>query len=129
MKFSLILSIVLLTTPVIAAEYEGKNIDDRKIPAKAYYQNTGGVYDVMVEFKGNRAILHFTDDSQVILNLGTPRISDLNNIIGYGRIGFIPINRGFSFGLESSDSNNEIGSPTPRTAEDVWRIQIDPKNL
>lgn len=120
----------LLATPVIAAEYQGKNIDGKKIPARVFYQQTGGVYDVEVEFNGDRATLHFTDGSQVILNLASPNINDPTNIIGYGRIGFIPINRRFSFGLESGDPNNNVGSPTPSpSAPDIWKIQLDPKNL
>ena len=128
--FWLISTLSLLATPILAAEYQGKNIDDRKLPAKVYYQKTGGVYDVQVEFKGDRAILYFTDGSQVTLNLGSARINDPSNIIGYGRVGFIPVNRSFSIGLESNDSTNDIGSPTPNvSAPDIWRIQLDPNSL
>ena len=35
----------LLATPAMAVEYQGKNIDGKKLDAKAYYSQTGGVYN------------------------------------------------------------------------------------
>jgi hypothetical protein len=128
--FWLILSTLLfLNAPVIAAEYQGKNLDGRKLAAKAYYQKTGGVYDVQVEFKKDLAILYFTDGSQVTLKLGGQRIADPSNIVGYGRLGYIPLNNRFSIGLESSNSTDDIGVSSPNTVGDIWRIQLDPNTL
>lgn len=128
--FWLILStLLLLNTPLIAAEYQGKNLDGRKLAAKAYYQKTGGVYDVQVQFKEDLAILYFTDGSQVRLKLGRQRINDPSNIVGYGRIGYIPLNNRFSIGLESSNSTDDIGASSPSTLENIWRIQLDSTTL
>lgn len=128
--FWLILSTLLfLNTPVIAVEYQGKNLDGRKWVAKAYYQKTGGVYDVQVQFKRDLAILYFTDGSQVTLKLGGQRITDPSNIVGYGRLGYIPLNNRFSIGLESSNSTDDMGASSPITLRDIWRIQLEPNTL
>lgn len=126
MKFWLILfTLSFLTTSVIAVEYQGKNLDGRRLSAKVYYQKTGGVYDVQVQFRGDQATLYFTDGSQVTLNLGGRRITDPSNIIGFGRLGYVPLNNRFSIGLESSNPTGDIGSPSSRRVGDVWRIQLD----
>jgi hypothetical protein len=111
-------------TPVLAVEYQGKNLDGRRLTAKAYYQRTGGVYDVQVQFERDRATLYFSDGSQVTLKLGGQRITDPSNIVGFGRLGYVPLNNQFSIGLESGNPAGEIGSPSSR-AGDVWRIQLD----
>jgi len=56
--FGLILSaLLLLIAPARAVEYQGRNIDGVKLKGKAWFSETGGVYDVMVLFKGNRATI------------------------------------------------------------------------
>lgn len=119
----------LWTTPIIAVEYQGENLDGRRLAAKAYYQKTGGVFEVHVEFKGNLATLYFNDGSQVTLRLGGQRISDPSNIVGFGRLGFVPLNNQFSIGLESNNPADNIGASSPRALGDVWRIQLDPTAL
>lgn len=128
--FWLILStLFLLTTPAIAVEYQGRNLDDRKFAAKVYYQRTGGVYNVQVQFKRDRAILYFTDGGQVIIKLGGQQIIDPSNIVGFGRLGYVPLNNWFSIGLESSTPTNNVEFSMSRPSEDIWRIQLDPTVL
>ncbi|MDF5720585.1 MAG: hypothetical protein PUP91_08880 [Rhizonema sp. PD37] len=123
-------TLLLLTTPVLAVEYQGRNIDDKKLPAKAYYYATGGVYDVQVRFKGNRATIYFTNNSQTTIRLNHRAIADPSNIEGFGRLGQISLNRFFSVGLEYD--NNLVGNrpiPGTRALEGFWRISIDSTEL
>ncbi len=120
-----LLTLSLSTTPILAVEYQGKNLDGRKLAAKAYYQKTGGVYDVQVQFQGELATLYFADGSQVTLKLGRQRIIDPSNIVGFGRLGYVHLNNWFSIGLESNNPTDNIGTSSPRTLADVWRIQLD----
>lgn len=36
--------LLLLGTPSMAVEFKGQNIDGQKLPARAYYYATGGLY-------------------------------------------------------------------------------------
>jgi hypothetical protein len=83
----LVLSAVfLLTTPAMGAEYQGKNIDGKKLAATAYYGSTGGVYKVRVLFKENQAVIYFDGGSQTTIQLNQRAISDPNNIVGFGDV-------------------------------------------
>jgi len=123
-------ALFLLTTPAIAVEYQGKNIDGRKIPAKVYYYATGGVYNVQVSFQNNRATIYFNDDSETSIRLNRRSLSDLNDIEGFGKLGQIALNEVFSIGL---DGNNLLSNgqtlPESRSLEGLWRISIDPATL
>jgi hypothetical protein len=82
-----------------------------------------------VQFERERATLYFSDGSQVTLKLGEQRITDPSNIIGFGRLGYVPLNNLFSIGLEFSNPTDNIGTSSLRPLEDVWRIQLDPTAL
>jgi hypothetical protein len=128
---SLVLPVLLLlTTPAIAVEYQGKNIDGRKIPAKVYNYATGGVYNVQVSFQDSRATIYFNDDSETSIRLNRRVISDLNNIEGFGKLGQIALNEVFSIGLDSNNllSNGQI-PPGSRSLEGLWRISVDSASL
>ena len=123
-------TLLLVTTPVLAVEYQGKNIDGRKLHAKAYYYATGGVYNVQVRFKHNRATIYFTNNSQTTIRLNHRAIADPSDIEGFGRLGQISLNRVFSVGLDYD--NNLVGNrpmPGARTLEGFWRISIDSTEL
>jgi hypothetical protein len=122
--FCVLLSIFLsLIPPVIALEYAGKILDDRELKARAFSEATGGVYDVRVVFKGAWATLYFQDGSEVRILLQSAKVSDLNSIVGYGRLGYIPVNRSLSIGLEQDD---RTFSPNASPRRDRWHIRIDP---
>ncbi|MCP6761946.1 MAG: hypothetical protein NHB32_25070 [Fischerella sp. CENA71] len=119
-------ALFVLVTPVKAAEYQGKNIDGKKLAAEAYYYATGGVYDVQVSFKDNRATIYFNGGYQTTIQLNQPKISDPNKIEGYGKLGQIPLSDTFSIGLEFD--NNEVGNSQllpSSPGEGFWRISLD----
>jgi hypothetical protein len=118
--FGLVLSaLLLLTAPAFSAEYQGKNIDGFKLKGKAYFASTGGVYDVMVVFKGGQATIFFDNDDQVTILLRRQVITDPNNIEGVGGLGRYYLGGPFSVGLGSGD--NPMGS----SLTSFWRISVD----
>lgn len=54
-----LLTLCLLSSPSLAAQYQGKTIDGRKLTAKVYSYETGGVYAAQVQFDRDRAALVF----------------------------------------------------------------------
>jgi hypothetical protein len=118
--FGLVLgALLLLTAPARAVEYQGKNIDGFKLKGKAYFSSTGGVYDVMVLFKGDAATIFFDNDDQVTIKLRRQVITDPNNIEGVGGLGRYYLGGPVSVGLGRSD--NPMGS----SLTSFWRISVD----
>lgn len=118
--FGLVLSaLLLLTAPAFSAEYQGKNIDGFKLKGKALFSETGGVYDVMVLFKGNKATIFFDNGDQTTIKLRRQVITDPSNIEGVGGLGQYYLGGPFSVGLGSGD--NPIG----RSLQSFWRISVD----
>ncbi len=125
--FSLVFCFNLLISPsVLALEYQGKNIDGRRIDARAYYQGTGGVYRVQVEFRGDRATLYFENGGETTIYLRRAQITDTDKIEGVGRLGYWPVNNIFSIGLENQNQK-EIGGFGNRA--DLWVIEPDRESL
>ncbi|HEY9673796.1 MAG TPA: hypothetical protein V6D11_20310 [Waterburya sp.] len=118
--FGLVLSVLLLlSAPIRAAEYQGKNIDGILIKGKALFSSTGGVYDVQVLFKGNQATLFFVNGDHITIKLLQSVISDPSDIEGVGGLGQYHLGGAFSIGLSSGD--NPIGNPL----QGFWRIRLD----
>jgi hypothetical protein len=118
--FGLVVSaLLLLSVPARAAEYQGKNIDGFKLKGKALLSETGGVYDVMVLFKGNRATIFFVNGDQTTIKLLHSVITDPNNIEGVGGLGQYPVAGPLSIGLISGDNS------TGRPLQNFWRIRVD----
>ncbi len=118
--FGLVLSaLLLLSAPARAAEYQGKNIDGVKLKGKALLAETGGVYDVMVLFKGDRATIFFVNDDQITIKLRRQVITDPNDIEGIGGLGQYYLGGPFSVGLGWGD--NPIG----KRLQGFWRIRVD----
>ncbi len=117
-------ALLLLATPTLAAEYQGKTLDGRKLAARVYSYNTGGVYDAQVEFKGYLATVYFANGGQLLIRLNQRTITDPSNILGYGRIGQLPLSRSFGVGLRSD--NGITGGLTIGAGrfEDLWRINL-----
>ncbi|MDZ8189979.1 MAG: hypothetical protein RMX96_34735 [Nostoc sp. ChiSLP02] len=119
--------LLLLGTPTMAVELKGQNIDGQKLPAKAYYYATGGVYKVQVKFHKKRATIYFDDRNQITINLNQEAIADSKNIEGYGMLGQYPLGI-FSVGLVygndwlgSSDSQFQQSNPL----FGLWRISLE----
>lgn len=129
--------LLLLTLPAAAAQYGGRTIDGRRLPVKVYSYATGGVFDAEVEFKRDIATLYFVGGSQLLLRLNQPTIRDSNNILGYGRVGQLPLGRSFSIGIRG-DNGLISGSNTGPTGSfsvgggalsDLWKIMLAPEAL
>ena len=118
---------VLVSMPrAIAAEYEGRNIDGRTFEAQVFSYETGGLYDIQVEFRKKRAIMTFAGGSKQKIRLRNPVITNPQQIEGWGRPG---LTFGiFSIGL-ADDSTNNLQSPRPRPLEGFWRIRIRAEDL
>lgn len=119
-----ITSLLLLSTPARAAEYEGKNIDGRKLDAQVYSYQTGGVFDAQVEFNQDLATIYFAGGGQLTVRLNQRAIADPDNILGYGRLGQIPLGRSFAIGL--TPENGLRGGLTIGAGrlDDLWRIRL-----
>jgi hypothetical protein len=124
----LLICIVLGATPTIAAEYHGKNIDGKRFPGKVYAYETGGVFNVQVEFKKKQAILYFVNGTQQTLRLKRSEITDPRNIFGWGRRGFLTLGGIFSIGV-ADDSSSNLEPPRPRPFEGFWRISLNEADL
>ncbi|PLZ94332.1 hypothetical protein CEN45_13865 [Fischerella thermalis CCMEE 5198] len=122
-------SLFMLVLPATAAEYQGKNIDNKKIDAKAYYYATGGVYEVQVSFKQNRATIYFNGGYQTTIQLKQPDITDPNEIEGFGKLGQISLSNTFSIGLEYD--SNLVGDRQLSSSplEGFWKISLDASEL
>ncbi|MDZ8082239.1 MAG: hypothetical protein RMY36_031565 [Nostoc sp. SerVER01] len=120
--------LLLLGTPAMAVEFKGQNIDGQKLPAKAYYYATGGVYKVQVSFHNKRAIIYFADGNQITIKLNQQVITDSNDIEGFGKLGQYPVNNTFNVGLVYSNdwpgsSSGQLQQSNP--LEGFWKISLE----
>jgi hypothetical protein len=122
-------TLLLLTTPVMAVEYQGKNIDGTKLAAKAYYAATGGVYNVQVRFKQNRATIYFDGGYQTTIQLQHRVLTSPSSIEGFGKLGQIPVNRTFSIGLIYDNSLVGDTQPSKPPLDGLWRISLDKEDF
>ena len=119
-------TLFLLTTPAYSVEYQGQNIDGKKLDAKAYYYATGGVYNVQVSFDKKRATIYFGDRSQTTIKLNQQVITDSKNIEGFGKLGQLPVNDVFSVGLVYDNDFAGNGQLQQSNAlEGMWRISLE----
>ncbi|MFN6461058.1 MAG: hypothetical protein RMZ41_004325 [Nostoc sp. DedVER02] len=120
--------LLLLGTPAVAVEFKGQNIDGQKLPARAYYYATGGVYKVQVSFHNKRATIYFEDGNQTTIQLNQQVITDSNNIEGFGKLGQYPVSNIFSVGLVYDNDwfNSSSGQLQPSNPLDgLWRISLE----
>ncbi len=120
--------LLLLCSPAMAVELKGQNIDGQKLPARAYYYATGGVYKVQVRFHNKRATIYFDDGNQITIQLNEQAIADSKNIEGFGKLGQYTLNRTFSVGLVydnnwlgSNDSQFQLSNPL----DGLWKISLE----
>lgn len=125
----LVLAVLLLiSTPAMAVELEGQNIDGQKLPAKAYYYATGGVYKVQVRFHKQRATIYFDGGNQITIQLKQQAIADSKNIEGFGTLGQYPLNAIFSVGLVYGNdwlgsSDGQLQQSNPLSG--LWKISLE----
>lgn len=117
-------ALFLLATPAIAVEYQGKNIDGRKMAAKAYYYKTGGVYKVQVLFKQNRATIYFLNGEQITIRLRHRVITDPSSIEGFNNPGLFNIGGIFGAGLDYGNLGNRQPFES-RSLEGLWTINLE----
>jgi hypothetical protein len=110
-----------------AAEYQGKNIDGRRFRGQVYSYETGGVFQVEVEFRKKQAILYFVNGSQQTVRLKRSKILDPKDIEVWSR-GFFSIGDIFSVGV-ADDSSDNLQPPRPRPFEGFWRISLQDADL
>jgi hypothetical protein len=122
-----LLLIPFLTSPAIAVEYQGKNIDGRRFVGKVYAYETGGVFNVEVEFQKKQATLYFVNGSQQIIRLKRSDITDPQNIVGWSRK-LLSIGDIFSVGV-ADDSSSNTEPPRPRPFEGLWRLSLKEEEL
>jgi hypothetical protein len=120
-------ALFLLSPPAaLAVEYQGQNIDGKKLPAKVYYYATGGVYNVQVSFNKRRATIYFADGNQTTIQLKQQVITDSKNIEGFGKLGQYPLNETFSVGLVYGNDFAGNGQPQQSNPlEGFWRISLE----
>jgi hypothetical protein len=125
--WSLLLAL-LLAEPAIAAEYRGKTVDGKRFAGKVSSLETGGVFDVQVEFRKKQAVLYFVNGGQQTIRLKRSKITDPKNIVGWGRVGFLTLGGIFSVGVaDDSSSNTEPSRPRPFAG--FWRISLNEADL
>ncbi|MEJ1932649.1 hypothetical protein WDZ92_20645 [Nostoc sp. NIES-2111] len=127
--FGLVVSaLLLLNAPALAVEFKGQDIDGQKLPAKAYYYATGGVYKVQVIFNKQQATIFFEDGNKITIQLNNSVITESNNIEGFGKLGQYRVTNGLSIGLVyDNDGINASGSQLQQSnaLEGLWRISLD----
>lgn len=121
---ALLITTTLLISPLsaLAAEYQGKNIDDQTFEATAYSYETGGLFDIQVQFKKRKATLIFVNGGRQTIRLNQPIITDLKRIEGWHR-GFLTLGSLFSIGV-ANNSDNNLQPPHPRPLEGFWSISL-----
>jgi hypothetical protein len=118
--------LVLSAPAAMAVEYQGQNIDGKKLPAKVYYYATGGVYNAEVRFNKKQATIYFGDGNQTTIQLNQRVITDPKNIEGFGKLGQYPLNETFSVGLVYNNELEGNGQPQqPNPLEGMWRISLE----
>lgn len=110
------------TQAAIAAEYQGHNIDGQTFAATAYSYETGGLFDIQVQFNERRATMTFAGGSQQTIRLNRPVIRDPSRIFGRSR-GLISIGGLLNIDLIESRVDN-IQPSRPQPFEGLWRISL-----
>ena len=122
-------ALLLVAMPAHAIEYQGRTIDGKKLPAKVFSYQTGGVYNAQVEFRQDLATVTFEGGSQLILRLNQSTITDPSDISGYGRLGQLPLSRWLGIGLRSDNGLTGGVAFGAGRVEDLWRINLNPADL
>ncbi|MFL9458905.1 hypothetical protein AB0758_48985 [Tolypothrix bouteillei VB521301_2] len=82
-----------------------------------------------VLFKENQAVIYFDGGSQITLQLNQRAISDPNNIVAFGTLGQIPVNKVFRVGLVYNDGSLTNSQSSESPLKDFWRISLDEQDF
>lgn len=127
--FGVAVGLLLLTAPARAVEYQGKNVDGVRLPAKVLLYKTGGEYDVEVMFKQNLATIYFPQGEQTTIRLTQRIITDPNNVEGIGKLGQVYVGNTFRVGLDFDRSNDTFAASNTPALDYTWLIRLDPASL
>jgi len=116
--------LLAMTAPLSAAEYQGKTIDGRRLPAQVYSCGTGGVFEAEVEFKGDLDTVYFVNGGQLQIRLNQSTIRDPANIVGYGRVGQLPLGRSLSIGVPTDPALGGSVTVGAGALDDSWIIRL-----
>lgn len=119
-----LLILMLLAAPATAVEYQGKNIDDRRFKAQAYSYETGGLYDVQVQFKHKKATLYFENGGKETVRLKRQTITDPNRIEGYAPGPFSVVLADILKLRLTHGGGGNLEPPSPRPLEGFWSISL-----
>lgn len=106
---ALILSLVLIALPVLAAECNGVNIDGQTFDATVYSYSTGRYYNVEVEFDGDEAIIYFSNGGHRTITLDDEDIDDPSSISAYD----YQTGTYWEIDIGDCDSGGVASAPTP----------------
>jgi hypothetical protein len=105
----------------IAAEYRGQNIDGQRFSGMIYSHETGGRFNVDVEFKDKTATVYFVNGGKKILKLNSRTIRNPREIHGWSQ-GIFSIGNVFSIGVAQDTGNRE--DPYPRPFYGYWTLDV-----
>jgi hypothetical protein len=105
----------------IAAEYQGQNIDGQRFSGMIYSHETGGRFNVDVEFKGKTATVYFVNGGKKLLKLNSRTIRNPREIHGWSQ-GIFSIGTVFSIGVAQDTGNRE--DPYPRPFSGYWTLDV-----
>jgi len=84
-KFLVILIIAgfIISSQVMAAEYNGYDIDGESFSCTAYSYDTGNYYYVTVEFSGSDVTIYFDNGGYITVTIDDEEIDDPSSISAY----------------------------------------------
>jgi len=83
MKFAAIACVITLGTLLVAAEYQGQDIDGQMFDASVYSYAAGNWYSLSVSFDGSTATVYFPRGGHLDLELDDETIEDPGSISAY----------------------------------------------
>ncbi len=123
------LTVFLTVSPTLAVEYQGQNIDGRKLTAKVYSYETAATYDAQVEFNQDQAFIRFPGGGELTVSVRKRTISNLGQVEAYGGPGQLALGNFFTLGFGYAYPANNLTPLTPNPLRNFWRISLDPSNF
>lgn len=115
----------LCVPAAIAVEYQGKVIDGQKFDATAYSHESGGTFNVKVQFKNKQATLYFVNGGKQTIRLDSREIEDPQEIVGWGRPFGVRLGEFFNVGLSDNRDLHNLEPTGTRAFEGLWTLSLD----